>query len=79
MCSEASLTLDPTTVPRLRAQLALIRSLVDELERHVARETRGGIDLDWAQPVADQLADEAVGLSKLVKRLPDSSFPPAAR
>lgn len=80
MCTEAPTSCrDPAIVPRLRARLALIRSLLDELERHVARDARGAIELEWARPVADQLADEAAGLSKLVKGLPESDFPPPAR
>ncbi|HQY62937.1 MAG: hypothetical protein IPF92_23975 [Myxococcales bacterium] len=80
MCTEAPISCrDPAIVLRVRARLALIRSLLDELERHVARDARGGIELEWACPVANQLADEAAGLSKLVMGLPESESPPSLR
>ncbi len=64
--------LDAAVLPRLRARLALIRSLLDELERHMARGSQRELDLDWIGPVADQLADETRGLSRLLRHPADS-------
>ena len=65
-------------VARLRARLALVRSLVDELERHMNPE-RGPLEIEWLCPLAAQLAEEAAGLAHLGHGLPESERDPVVQ
>jgi hypothetical protein len=54
----------PPPPPSARSQLALVRALIDELDRQLAREDRR-----WALPLAHQLSEEAEHLAKLLARV----------